>query len=72
MKNVALIMNLGSPDRADISCVRKYLKQFLMDKYVLDFPVVFRWLLVNGVILRFRPKKTTEAYKAIWTNEGSP
>ena len=72
MKNVALIMNLGSPDRADISSVRKYLKQFLMDKYVLDFPVVFRWLLVNGVILRFRPKKTTEAYKAIWTNEGSP
>ena len=72
MKNVALLVNLGSPDRADIPSVRKYLKEFLMDKNVLDNSVVFRWLLVHGLILRFRPKRTTKAYKAIWTDQGSP
>ena len=72
MKNVALIINLGSPDSADIPSVRKYLKEFLMDKYVLDNPALVRWLLVHGLILRFRPKRTTEAYKAIWTDKGSP
>ncbi len=65
-------MNLGSPRSPDPADVRAYLKQFLNDPYVIDIPWFFRKLLVDGIILNTRPKKSAEAYSQIWTKEGSP
>ncbi|WP_196886827.1 ferrochelatase [Aureivirga sp. CE67] len=71
MKGVLLI-NLGSPDSTSPKDVRRYLGEFLMDKYVIDIPVFQRTLLVKGIILNTRPKKSAAAYKKIWWDEGSP
>ncbi len=71
MKGILLI-NLGSPDSTEVKDVRKYLDEFLMDKRVIDIPYWKRFLLIKGIILRTRPKKSAEAYKKIWWKEGSP
>lgn len=65
-------MNLGSPDSTEVKDVRKYLMQFLMDKRVIDKPYLLRLPLVGGIIVPFRAPKSAEAYKEIWTREGSP
>ncbi len=65
-------MNLGTPEAPATPQVRQYLNEFLMDPEVIDLPWLLRRLLVSGVILPFRPKKTAEAYAAIWTSAGSP
>lgn len=65
-------MNLGTPDRPDVPAVRRYLAEFLADPRVIDINPVARWLLLNLVILRFRPAKSAEAYRVIWTERGSP
>ncbi len=65
-------MNLGSPDSTQVKDVQKYLKEFLMDERVIDYPYLFRKLLVQGIIVPFRSPKSAEAYKTIWTKEGSP
>ena len=65
-------MNLGSPDSTSVKDVRKYLNQFLMDERVIDMPYLSRLLLVRGIIVPFRAPKSAEAYKTIWTKEGSP
>ncbi len=67
-----LLVNLGSPDSTTIKDLKRYLGEFLMDKKVLDMPFWKRYLLVHGIILNTRPKKTAEAYKQIWRKEGSP
>lgn len=67
-----LLLNLGTPLHADLKHVRQYLKEFLMDKRVIDLPYWLRFLLVYGYILPFRAPKTQKAYAAIWTAEGSP
>jgi protoporphyrin/coproporphyrin ferrochelatase len=67
-----LIVNLGTPDSPSVSDVRKYLREFLMDKRVVDVPVVLRWLLVNLIIAPFRSPKSAKVYKEVWTPEGSP
>lgn len=71
-KRAVLLVNLGSPDSTQPKDVKKYLGQFLMDKYVIDLPKVFRSLLVKGIILNTRPKKSAKAYEKIWWKEGSP
>ena len=71
MKGV-LLVNLGSPESPTAKDVKPYLDEFLMDKYVIDVPFLLRALLVRGVILQTRPKKSAEAYARIWTDEGSP
>ncbi len=71
-KKAVLLINLGSPDSIEVKDVRRYLKQFLMDPRVMDSSPFIRWWVVNFLILPFRPKKTAEAYKRIWTHEGSP
>ncbi len=65
-------MNLGSPDSTDVKDLRKYLDEFLMDERVIDKPWLLRALLVKGIIVPFRAPKSAEAYKSIWTKEGSP
>ncbi|EAR12359.1 ferrochelatase [Polaribacter irgensii 23-P] len=71
MKGV-LLVNLGSPASTSTKDVRKYLDQFLMDERVIDAPYWLRALLVRGIILNTRPKKSAKAYKKIWWDEGSP
>lgn len=71
-KRAVLIANLGSPDSTSIPDVRRYLREFLGDERVLDIPAPLRWLLLEGVILPTRPKRTAHAYSKIWTAEGSP
>ncbi len=67
-----LIINLGTPASPSVADVRTYLKEFLMDPYVLDVPGPIRSLIVNGFILPFRPKKSAHAYASIWSENGSP
>lgn len=71
MKGV-LLVNLGSPDTTKTKDVKKYLREFLMDERVIDVPYVLRNLLVKGIILNTRPRKSAKAYKKIWWDEGSP
>ena len=72
MKKGVLFVNLGSPDSTQPKDVKKYLDEFLMDPRVIDVPRWARILLVRGIILNTRPKKSAEAYAKIWWEEGSP
>ena len=67
-----LLVNLGTPDSTSVGDVRRYLREFLSDPRVVDINPVGRWLLLNLIILPFRPAKSAEAYKSIWTEDGSP
>lgn len=71
-KRGVLLVNLGSPKSPEPKDVKPYLDEFLMDKYVIDVPFLLRALLVRGIILQTRPKRSAEAYKKIWWDEGSP
>ncbi|NNK20454.1 MAG: ferrochelatase [Flavobacteriaceae bacterium] len=71
MKGV-LLVNLGSPDSPTAKDVKPYLDEFLMDERVIDVPLLLRNLLVRGIILQTRPRKSAKAYKKIWWEEGSP
>jgi len=71
MKGV-LLVNLGSPDSPQPADVKTYLGEFLMDERVIDLPSLARTLLVKGIILNTRPKKSAKAYQKIWWEEGSP
>jgi ferrochelatase len=65
-------MNLGSPDSTEVSDVKRYLDEFLMDERVIDKPWFLRAMLVKGIIVPFRAPRSAKAYKSIWTNKGSP
>ena len=67
-----LLINLGTPDAPEAAAVRRYLAEFLSDPRVIEIPRV-AWLpILHGIILRTRPKKSADAYKQVWTEEGSP
>ncbi len=70
MKGV-LLVNLGSPDSTNPKDVKRYLDEFLMDERVIDLPWLLRALIVKGIVLNTRPKKSAEAYQKIWWDEGS-
>ena len=67
-----LITNLGTPDNPDTKSLRKYLKQFLSDKRVVDYNRLLWWLILNIIILNVRPRKSAKLYESIWTDKGSP
>jgi protoporphyrin/coproporphyrin ferrochelatase len=67
-----LLLQLGTPDSTAVSDVRRYLREFLSDPRVLDIPAPVRALLLNAVILPFRPRRSAEQYRKIWTEDGSP
>ncbi|MDG2336096.1 MAG: ferrochelatase [Myxococcota bacterium] len=67
-----LLVNLGTPASPRVRDVRRYLREFLSDPRVLTMSAPARWMLLNLVILPFRPRKTADAYSKIWTKEGSP
>ncbi len=73
MSNAAvLLLNLGSPDSTSVADVRRYLDEFLSDERVLDIPAWKRALILKLFILPKRPAESAEAYKEVWTEEGSP
>ncbi|MDH3490510.1 MAG: ferrochelatase [Gammaproteobacteria bacterium] len=67
-----LLVNLGTPEEPTSSAVRRFLKQFLSDPRVIEYPRWLWWLILNGVILRIRPSRSAAAYQKIWTDDGSP
>lgn len=67
-----LLINLGTPDAPEPAAVRRYLAEFLSDRMVVDLPPVIWQPILRGAILPFRPRRTAEAYRLIWTEEGSP
>ncbi len=67
-----LLVNLGSPDAPTASAVRRYLAEFLSDPRVVEFPRLPWWLILHGIILRIRPRRSARAYKKIWGLDGSP
>lgn len=70
-KHAILLLNLGSPEKPETAEVREYLREFLTDPRVIDVPYV-RKFVVPQIILRTRPAKSAEAYREVWTEEGSP
>ena len=67
-----LLVNLGSPDAPTPSAVRRYLAQFLADPRVVESNRIIWWLVLHGIILRFRPARAARAYRKVWTENGSP
>lgn len=71
-KTGILLINLGTPDAPTAQAVRPYLKEFLGDPRVVEIPRLVWWLILNGIILNVRPKKSAAKYASIWLKEGSP
>jgi len=67
-----LLTNLGTPDAPTPTALRRYLAEFLWDPRVVEAPRPVWWLVLNGIILRLRPRRSAEAYARIWTQAGSP
>ncbi len=67
-----LLVNLGTPDAPTAKAVRPYLAEFLGDRRVIEAPRWLWWLILHGVILRIRPRRSAHAYAKIWTPQGSP
>lgn len=67
-----LLVNLGTPDGPERGPVYRYLKEFLTDGRVIDYPWLARNLLVRGIIAPFRSGSSAKLYQRLWTEEGSP
>ena len=65
-KTGVLIVNLGTPDSTGWFDIRKYLKEFLSDRRVIEVNPIIWQIILNLFILTFRPSKTAKAYKEIW------
>ncbi len=64
-----LLVNLGTPDATDAESVRRYLKEFLADKRVIEETGLLWKIVLNGFILRFRPRRKGRDYDKIWNRE---
>jgi ferrochelatase len=64
-----LLINLGTPDGTDYWSMRRYLKEFLSDRRVIEVNPVLWWFILNGPVLTKRPFSSGEAYRSIWNNE---
>lgn len=71
-KTGILLINLGTPDAPTAQAVRPYLDEFLSDPRVVEIPKAVWWLILNGIILNTRPKKSAAKYASVWLPEGSP
>lgn len=72
LKTGILLVNLGTPDAPTAPALRRYLKQFLSDSRVVEIPRIVWSVILNGIILNTRPKKSAAKYAKIWTPDGSP
>ena len=71
-KTGVLLVNLGTPEAPTAQAVKTYLREFLGDPRVVEIPRPIWWLILNGIILNVRPKKSAAKYASIWMPEGSP
>ncbi|MBR3481841.1 MAG: ferrochelatase [Neisseriaceae bacterium] len=71
-KTGVLLLNLGSPDNCEVPAVRRYLREFLSDRRVIEMPPALWRLILYGFILPFRPKQSGALYRKVWTDKGSP
>lgn len=67
-----LLAQIGTPDEPTAKALRPYLRAFLSDRRVIDYPPILWQPLLRGIILRLRPRKSAKLYARIWTDEGSP
>lgn len=67
-----LLVNLGTPDAPDKRSVKRYLKEFLSDRRVVELPSFLWQPILRGVVLNTRPKQSAEAYEQVWMKDGSP
>ncbi|MDO3380835.1 ferrochelatase [Gilvimarinus algae] len=67
-----LLTNLGTPDAPDASALKRYLAEFLSDPRIIEIPRLLWKLILHGIILRVRPKRSAKLYASVWTDEGSP
>ncbi|WP_119394020.1 ferrochelatase [Salinibius halmophilus] len=67
-----LIVNLGTPEAPTTPSVRRYLAEFLADPRVVEIPRLLWLLILHGIILRVRPKRSAANYQEVWMDEGSP
>jgi ferrochelatase len=67
-----LVVNLGTPDAPTSGAVRRFLRQFLSDPRVIEYPRLLWWLILNLIILVIRPSRSAAAYRKVWTDQGSP
>ena len=65
-----LLVNLGTPDAPTTAAVRRYLRQFLSDRRVVDINRLLWWPLLHGIILPLRSPKSAHAYREVWTERG--
>jgi len=71
-KTGILLANLGTPDAPTPGAVKRYLRQFLSDKRVVDTSRLLWWPLLRGVILPIRSPRVAKLYQSGWMEEGSP
>jgi ferrochelatase len=71
-KTAVLLINLGTPEAPTAQAVKPYLREFLSDQRVVEIPKPIWWLILNGIILNIRPKKSAAKYASVWMPEGSP
>ncbi len=67
-----LMVNLGTPDAPTPRALRRYLREFLSDRRVIEVPKPIWWFILNGIILPFRAPRSARAYASVWTQHGSP
>lgn len=67
-----VVVNLGTPDAPTAPALKRYLREFLSDPRVVEIPRPIWWLILNGIILNLRPKKSAAKYASVWMTEGSP
>ena len=67
-----VLVNLGTPQAPTAAALRRYLGEFLSDPRVVEIPRLVWKIILHGIILRVRPKKSAHAYASVWTDAGSP
>lgn len=71
-KTAVLLTNLGTPERLDRDSVKRFLREFLSDPLVVRLPRILWFPILYGIILPIRSGRTLEAYRRVWSDDGSP
>ena len=67
-----LLVQLGTPDKPEVPEVRRYLREFLSDRRVIELSPFLWWPILYSAVLTRRPKESAEKYRSIWIKAGSP